>query len=247
MLNLNFSVLEPLRGKLSPFLTDLQYLNYLDVSFNDFNQSPIPESIGSLSSLSLLDVQNANFGRNIPFQLGNLSRLQYLDLSYNHFNNPKNLEWLSQLSSLKYLGMGGINLSKFNNQLQVVNKIPYYSSLFLENCNLANIFSIPLANSCTSLDALYLPYSGLTSASSVLEWLFNYNTSVVELYLFGNQFQDMIPNAFTLQQKMFITTKKIVAITSKSLQQFALQKNFVAINLKYFNENFDVIIYLLLQ
>ena len=29
--------------------------------------------------------------------------------------------------------------------------------------------------------------------------------------------------------------------------KFALQKNFVAINLKYFNENFDVIIYLLLQ
>ena len=69
MLNLNFSVLEPLKGKLSPFLTDLQYLNYLDVSFNDFNRSPIPESIGSLSSLSHLDVQNANFGRNIPFQL----------------------------------------------------------------------------------------------------------------------------------------------------------------------------------
>ena len=220
MLNLNFSVLEPLRGKLSPFLTDLQYLNYLDVSFNDFNQSPIPESIGSLSSLSHLDVQNANFGRNIPFQLGNLSRLQYIDLSYNHFNNPKNLEWLSQLSSLKYLGMGGINLSKFNNQLQIVNKIPYLTSLFLENCNFANIFFVPLANSSTSLDALYLPYNGLTSSSSVLEWLFDYNTSVVELYLFGNQFQDMIPNAFTLRQKMFITTKKMVAITLKSLQQF---------------------------
>ena len=29
--------------------------------------------------------------------------------------------------------------------------------------------------------------------------------------------------------------------------KFVLQKNFVAINLKYFNENFDVIIYLLLQ
>ena len=28
--------------------------------------------------------------------------------------------------------------------------------------------------------------------------------------------------------------------------KFVLQKNFVAINLKYFNENFDVIIYLLL-
>ena len=29
--------------------------------------------------------------------------------------------------------------------------------------------------------------------------------------------------------------------------KFVLQKNFVAINLKYFNENFDIIIYLLLQ
>ena len=38
MLNLNFSdSREPLRGKLSPFLTDLQYLNYFDVSFIDFN------------------------------------------------------------------------------------------------------------------------------------------------------------------------------------------------------------------
>ena len=93
--------------------------------------------------------------------------------------------------------MGGINLSKFNNWLQIVNKIPYYSSLFLENCNLSNIFFIPLANSSTSLDALYLPYNSLTSSSLVLEWLFNYNTSVVKLYLFGNQFQDMIPNAFS--------------------------------------------------
>ena len=37
MLNLNLSILEPLRGKISPFLIDLQYLNYLDVSINDFN------------------------------------------------------------------------------------------------------------------------------------------------------------------------------------------------------------------
>ena len=93
--------------------------------------------------------------------------------------------------------MGGINLSKFNNWLPIVNKIPYLTSLFLENCNLANIFSVPLANSSTSLNALYLPYNSLTSSSSVPEWLFNYNTSVVELYLFGNQFQGMIPNAFS--------------------------------------------------
>ena len=88
-----------------------------------------------------------------------------------------------------------------------MNKIPYLTSLFLENCNLANIFSVPLANSSTSLDALYLPYNGLTSSSSVLEWLFNYNTSVVELYLFGNQFQDMIPNAFIQQKNVYYNKK----------------------------------------
>ena len=64
----------------------------------------------------------------------------------------------------------------------------------------------------------------------------------------------------TLQQKMFIITKKnrcnnieVIAIVYAKCcnkiwgNKFVLQKNFVAINLKYFNENFDVIIYLLLQ
>ena len=59
---------------------------------------------------------------------------------------------------------------------------------------------------------------------------------------------------------MFITTKKenhcnnieVIAIVNAKCcnkirdNKFVLQKNFVAINLKYFNENFDVIIYLLL-
>ena len=79
MLNLNFSNLEPLRGELSPFLIDLQYLNYLDMQNNDFNQSLIH-----------LDL-TANLGTNIPFHIGNLSSLQYLDLSWNNFNNLENL------------------------------------------------------------------------------------------------------------------------------------------------------------
>ena len=63
-----------------------------------------------------------------------------------------------------------------------------------------------------------------------------------------------------LQQKMFLQKKKnrcnnieIIAIVYEKCcnkiwgNKFVLQKKFVAINLKYFNENFDVIIYLLLQ
>ena len=56
-----------------------------------------------------------------------------------------------------------------------------------------------------------------------------------------------------------IMEQKIVVITSESLQQFiqsvaikfevisCATKNFIAINFKYFNDNFNVIIYLFLQ
>ena len=127
MLNLNASLYfpsTPLRGKLNPSLIELKYLSYLDVSNNDFNQSQILEFIVFLSNLRHLNLFNANFGRNIHFQLGNLSNLQYLDLSWNHFNKPESIEWLPQLSSLEYLGISNINLSKVNNWLHVVNKLP---------------------------------------------------------------------------------------------------------------------------
>ena len=64
----------------------------------------------------------------------------------------------------------------------------------------------------------------------------------------------------TLQQKMLLQQKKnccnsieVIAIVYAKCcneiwgNEFLLQKNFVAINLKYFNENFDITIYLLLR
>uniref|UniRef100_A0A7N2MTJ2 Leucine-rich repeat-containing N-terminal plant-type domain-containing protein n=2 Tax=Quercus lobata TaxID=97700 RepID=A0A7N2MTJ2_QUELO len=196
-LNLSISDVEPLRGKLSPLLSELQYLTFLDVSYNDFNHTQIPKSIASLSNLRHLDFYHANFGRNIPFQLGNLSSLQHLDLGRNNFNEPENLEWLRPLSSLSFLCMSSVNLSKVNNWLHVVNQLPYLTVLLLHACSLPNIFPIPHVNSSTSLDVLNLSYNNLTLSSSALEWLFNSNITVVKLYLFDNQFQGLIPDAFS--------------------------------------------------
>uniref|UniRef100_A0A7N2LV12 Leucine-rich repeat-containing N-terminal plant-type domain-containing protein n=1 Tax=Quercus lobata TaxID=97700 RepID=A0A7N2LV12_QUELO len=169
-LNLSISDVEPLRGKLSPFLSELQYLTFLDVSYNDFNHTQIPKSIASLSNLRHLDFYHANFGRNIPFQLENLSSLQYLDLAWNNFNEPENLEWLRPLSSLSFLSMSSVNLSKVNHWLHVVNQLPYLTVLVLHACSLPNIFPIPHVNSSTSLDILDLS---------------------------DNQFQGLIPDAFS--------------------------------------------------
>ena len=53
--------LRPLRGMISPSLLELPDLTFLDLSDNDFNQSNLPEFIGSLNNLKHLDLSWANF------------------------------------------------------------------------------------------------------------------------------------------------------------------------------------------
>ena len=129
---------EPLRGVLSPSLLELKYLNYLDLSYNDFQGIPIPNFIGSLNNLTYLNLSYASFAGMIPPHLGNLSNLLYLDLSV---NCPpvltSNLNWLSGLSSLKYLSLNGENLSEATtNWLQTVNLPP---SLLEGSCPFVNL------------------------------------------------------------------------------------------------------------
>ena len=68
---------------ISPSLLELHHLTFLDLSGNDFNESPIPKFIGSLSNLKYLDLSCANLSGPVPHQLENLSHLQYLNLGWN--------------------------------------------------------------------------------------------------------------------------------------------------------------------
>ncbi|KAM7511365.1 hypothetical protein LguiB_010240 [Lonicera macranthoides] len=158
-----------LRGKINPSLLKLRHLRYLDLSYNDFGSTPIPNFVGLLAKLKHLDLSHASLGGIIPCQLGNLSKLYHLDLGYNAFNHtsPKNTDWLSHLSSLTHLSLAG-------NQLEGVipNSISFrdlcnLKTLDLSRNNLNGTFSSllnDLACAEASLESLILTNNELTGS-----------------------------------------------------------------------------------
>ncbi|KAI3468754.1 hypothetical protein Pfo_025417 [Paulownia fortunei] len=154
----------PLGGKISPSLLELVDLNYLDLSFNDFNQSQIPEFIGSLDKLQHLSLNSSNFGGQIPHCLGNLSILRLLDLGGNGLLMDTNLDWLSGFQSLEYLDLSYANLQRAITWLQAINKLTAAKEIYLKLPNLEvldvsqNKLSgrVPNLSSCSSLRRLSL-------------------------------------------------------------------------------------------
>jgi hypothetical protein len=100
-----------LGGEICPSLLELGFLNYLNLSFNDFSLTHIPSFFGSMASLRHLDLRWANFSGPIPHQLGNLSGLRYLDLSENDFNRAPIPSFFGSMGSLRHLDLHGANFS----------------------------------------------------------------------------------------------------------------------------------------
>ncbi|XAR51994.1 Non-specific serine/threonine protein kinase [Bertholletia excelsa] len=183
-----------LSGEISPSLLDLKHLSYLDLSMNNFEGTPLPSFLGSLTELRYLNLSGASFSGKIPHSLGNLSSLLCLDLSSYSQAEGNDLTWISGLPSLKYLNLGGVDLSKAaSSWLQIVNMLSSLSELHLYQCQLTNLPpSFPSIN-FTSLSVLDLANNGFNS--TIPSWLFNLS-SLTQLDLSSNSIHGALPDEF---------------------------------------------------
>ncbi|KAL3537493.1 hypothetical protein ACH5RR_000859 [Cinchona calisaya] len=162
-----------LSGQIRPSLLKLKSLRYLDLSFNTFDDIPIPGFFGSLKNLQYLNLSKAGFSGTIPQELGNLSSLRYLDVS-SEFSGltVHDFKWLSNLESLKHLEMNQVDLSLVNSEwLGILNMLPNLTELHLSTCELSDSISALDVVNFPSLAVLDLSFNGFNSMFP--NWLVN--------------------------------------------------------------------------
>ncbi|XP_045824808.1 receptor-like protein EIX2 [Trifolium pratense] len=157
---------QDLKGEINLSILKLEFLSYLDLSWNDFDVINIPATQNNITHASNLFYLDLSI---------------YFDTSTLHMDN---LDWLYPLSSLKYLNLTGIDLHKETNWFRAVNTLPSLLELQLSHCNLNKYFninpSIEYLN-LSSLVTLDVSHNNITFQSP--NWFFNLTKDLTYLDL----------------------------------------------------------------
>ncbi|KAJ9683000.1 hypothetical protein PVL29_018830 [Vitis rotundifolia] len=98
-----------LSGTLSPSIGNLTNLQIVLLQNNNIT-GPIPQELGRLSKLHTLDLSNNFFTDEVPSSLGHLTSLQYLRLNNNSLSGPFPVS-LANMTQLAFLDLSFNNLS----------------------------------------------------------------------------------------------------------------------------------------
>ncbi|KAK6774724.1 hypothetical protein RDI58_029963 [Solanum bulbocastanum] len=174
----------------------------LDISSTGIS-GELPDSIGTFSSLNILDMWGCQLSGHIPDSVGNLTQIRYLDFSNNHFTG----HIPSTISKLKQLTFLGLSSNSFSGEIpDIFSNLQELSYLYLRNSSFIGSFPSTIV-SLTQLQRLDLSYNSLngTIPSLVfslpllsLLWLehnkfsglaneFKTNSTLEHLYLSHNQ------------------------------------------------------------
>ncbi|XP_054811782.1 receptor-like protein EIX2 isoform X1 [Prosopis cineraria] len=178
-----------LTGELPLSLLRLEFLNYLDLSSNDFKV---------LAQDADVNITNCSH-RHLSCE--NSSNLHHLDLSYNKDLHIDNLHWLSRVPSLKYVNLNAINLQDKVDWIQLSTLLPSLTSLSLGYCQLRNINPSLKHVNLTSLEVLSIPGNAFTYLESIPNWLFNFS-DITTIDLNFNHFQGQFPKGLLNLQKI---------------------------------------------
>ncbi|XP_020421476.1 leucine-rich repeat receptor protein kinase MSP1 [Prunus persica] len=180
----------------SSALFDLQYIENLNLAYNNFN-TQIPSKFDRLTGLSYLNLSNAGFVGQIPIEISHLARLVTLDLSTFYFPGPLKLEnpnlnvLLGNLSELIELHLDGVSISDQGTEwCEVISSsLPKLKVLSLSTCNLSGPIDISLQK-LHSLSVIRLENNNLSA--QVPEFFSNF-TNLTSLHLSNSGLDGTFP------------------------------------------------------
>nr|GME03899.1 receptor-like protein 12 [Ipomoea batatas] len=235
-----------LQGDIGPSLLDLPFLNYLDLSCNQFER--IPRFIGSLGKLVHLNLSYNNFVGNVPPQLGNISTLKYLDIDNGNNGQLKvvgTMEWVSHLDSLEYLGLDSVDLFSASNWLESISKLSLLRTLHLSYFSFPHPSSLLHLNSSRSLQHLSLDKGNLTSP--ILNLWLNQSSDMIQLSLTRTELYGVVPNVLNKMHSLEyldLSFNNLEGEKTEDLQFLSLLPNLKTLDLSYnlFSFNFSELI-----